>query len=99
MTRIDTAVAAKFKGGRLISLRALTQQLGQHPTTVYAWARRGVEGQRLPTIRLGGWRYTTIQAFNQFVENVDGWSGPRKRGASLDLRLGRLTEHQQEVDC
>ena len=90
MTRINPSVSAKLNGGRLISLRALVKEPDLSPTIVYGWARRGVHGYRLPTICLAGWRHTTIQAFNQFVADVNGWSQPYEPGDQLGVCLGRL---------
>ena len=90
MTRINPSASAQLNGGTLIALRVLTEKLGQHPKIVYGWARRGVHGYRLPTIRLAGWRHTTIQAFNQFVADVNGWSQPYEPGDRLGVCLGRL---------
>jgi hypothetical protein len=96
MKRIDPIVSAKLNGGRMIALRVLTRELRLDPMTTYSWARRGVDGHRLATISLAGWRYTTIQAFNQFVADVNGWSQPRETGPRLGGCLGKLS-HAREL--
>ena len=89
--RIEPSASAQLNGGTLIALRVLTEKLGQHTKIVYGWARcGGVRGHRLPTICLAGWRHTTIQAFNQFVADVNGWSQPYEPGDRLGVCLGRL---------
>ena len=89
--RIEPSASAQLNGGTLIALRVLTEKLGQHPKIVYHWARRGgVRGHRLPTINLAGWRHMTIQAFNQFVADVNGWSRPSEPGDQLGVCLGML---------
>jgi hypothetical protein len=91
MNKINPLVSRQLNGGRLIALRRLVETLPPKPKTVYRWARRGgVRGHRLPTINLGGWRYTTIQAFNQFVADVNEWSRPSESGDRLGFNLGLL---------
>ena len=95
--RIEPSASAQLNGGTLIALRVLTEKLGQHPKVVYGWARRGVHGYRLPTICLAGWRHTTIQAFNQFVADVNGWSQPYEPGDRLGVCLGMLAFEEVEA--
>jgi hypothetical protein len=91
--RIDPSISRKFNGQTLILLRVLVKKLRLSPKTVYGWARRGgVRGHRLPTICLAGWRHTTIQAFNQFVADVNGWVQPRQKGDQLSYCLGLLVD-------
>jgi len=96
--RIEPSASAQLNGGTLIALRVLTEKLGQHPKIVYHWARRGgVRGHRLPTINLAGWRHMTIQAFNQFVADVNGWSRPSEPGDQLGFCLGLLAYEEDEA--
>jgi hypothetical protein len=91
MARINPIASAKLNGGRLIALRVLAEKFDLDPLRVFGWARRrGVRGHRLTTISLGGWRYTTIQEFNQFVADVNGWSQPCEKGPYLSFCLGVL---------
>ena len=42
-----------------------------HISTVWRWIQRGVDGEKLETIKIGGRRYTTLKAINKFI-SVDG---------------------------
>jgi hypothetical protein len=89
---IEPSVAANLNGGTLISLRVLAEKLRQDPQTVSGWARHGVHRRRLPTTTFAALTYTTVQAFNHFVADVNGWSQPIETGARLSLGLGRLAD-------
>lgn len=39
-----------------------------HPSTVHRWIKRGVRGIQLETIRIGGRRYTSVEAIHRFIE-------------------------------
>ena len=97
MSRINPIASKKLSGGRLIALRVLPERLGLSPKIVYDWARRGVYGHRLTTINLGGWRYTTIQAVNKFVADVNDWGQPLEKGNHLSYCLGLLAYEQAEA--
>lgn len=43
-----------------------------HRSAPYRWARRGIRGIALPTIRLGSVRYTSIEAISWWAAAVDG---------------------------
>ena len=90
MSRINPIASAKLNGGRMIAMRVLTEKLGLDPKLVYGWARCGVHGHRLPTINLAGWRYTTIQAVNKFVADINGWEWPLEIGDRLVFCVGKL---------
>ncbi len=91
MSRINPIAWRKLSGGRWIALRFLAGKLDLDPRMVLRWSRRrGVRGHRLTTVSLGGWRYTSIQEFNQFVADVNGWSEPTETGSGLGYYLGIL---------
>jgi hypothetical protein len=53
--------------------RALpSRQLGKriHPSTLYRWAVRGIRGQRLEVVRIGGTLYTSREALHRFTERL-----------------------------
>ncbi len=41
-----------------------------HVSTVWRWAKRGIGGIRLETIKLGGKTFTTSQALTRFIEKT-----------------------------
>lgn len=42
-----------------------------HISTVYRWADRGINGVRLSTLRIGGTRYTSIEAVERFIAALE----------------------------
>jgi hypothetical protein len=58
--------------GNLIPLRALSARLPNRPTvkTIYGWIGKGVDGVRLPTVRIGGRRFVRRADFDQFCERL-----------------------------
>jgi hypothetical protein len=100
MSRINPTASAKLNGGSLIAMRFLAEKLHLDPRMVLGWSRRrGVLGHRLTTISLGGWRYTTIEVFNQFVADVNGWSESTETGPWLGFYLGILPFINEGWDC
>lgn len=53
----------------LLSLAQATRQLPTRPnvSTVWRWAKRGVGGTKLETIKIGGKQLTSLQAINRFL--------------------------------
>lgn len=51
---------------------------GRRPTpqTLYRWARGGLRGQRLETIRVGGTLCTSLQALQRFAERLSATDRP-----------------------
>ncbi|MEQ8211044.1 MAG: DUF1580 domain-containing protein [Lacipirellulaceae bacterium] len=54
-----------------------------HPSTLHRWRLRGVSGVKLPTVKVGGRRKTSIEAVRRFIEATtaaaDGGSLPKPR--------------------
>ena len=42
------------------------------PSTLYRWAKRGLRGVRLETVRVGGTLCTSVEALNRFFAELDG---------------------------
>ena len=40
-----------------------------HYSTIFRWATKGVGGRVLPSVKIGGIRYTTIEALAAFVDH------------------------------
>ena len=63
---------------RLLSLRRLgewhKERTGEplHRSVPYRWAQIGVGGIRLPTVRIGGVRYTSEEAIAWWSAAIDG---------------------------
>ncbi len=68
----------------LITLRAAARLVpssrggksGIHVATVYRWTNKGVRGQRLETILVGGIRYTSEAALWRFVGKLNEKENP-----------------------
>jgi len=64
----------------LLSLRRLgewhRERTGEalHRSVPYKWAQVGVSGIRLPTVRIGGVRYTSKEAIAWWASEIDGGS-------------------------
>jgi hypothetical protein len=58
-----------FERDKTLSLRQAAELLPGKPnrSTMHRWAHHGVRGVRLATILIGGRRYTTREAIEQFV--------------------------------
>lgn len=53
----------------LLSLRDAAKSLPGRPhiSTIFRWRRVGVRGVRLETCRIGGRRFTSVEALNRFL--------------------------------
>ena len=65
----------QFKSETLVSLREAARTLPArrngkplHISTLCRWAARGVRGVVLETLRIGGTRYTSLEALQRFFE-------------------------------
>ena len=54
---------------QVISLTEATKRLPGRPhlSTIWRWFARGVRGQKLETVIVGGRRYTSVEAIDRFV--------------------------------
>lgn len=50
-----------------LSLSSLARREGVHTATAWRWVTRGVRGQRLESLVIGGKRFTTEAAFSRWV--------------------------------
>jgi hypothetical protein len=59
----------------LITLSAVAEHLPArhgrkiHYSTIFRWATKGVSGRVLPSVKIGGIRYTTVEALSHFVDD------------------------------
>lgn len=44
--------------------------LATHPSTIYRWAKTGLRGVRLETIRIGGALCTSLEALQRFCDRL-----------------------------
>lgn len=42
-----------------------------HPSTLNRWARAGIGGVKLETVKVGGRRYTSIEAIQRFLASLN----------------------------
>ena len=63
-----------------------------HVSAVYRWAQRGRRGQRLETVKIGGTRYTSIEALQRFSRQEE----PPGRVMTQSQR-GRADQDAQEA--
>jgi hypothetical protein len=82
---------------RIISLKAVCRLVpgrtgkGLALTTVFRWALRGCRGTRLETFLVGGQRYTTREALDQFIAAIN-----ERPAAGL---LTQPCQHQDDVEA
>jgi transposase len=79
-----------LKSETLLSLPEAAERLGVTLKTIYVWANR--TDRRLETAKLGGKRYTSLEAIQRFsVQNEE----PQDRGTILPTGLDRGSALQQ----
>ncbi len=66
-----------------------------HYSTVYRWATKGVRGRVLETVRVGGVRYTTVEALERFLSAPTLVNLEAPKSATLD---DELTAIQRQLD-
>jgi hypothetical protein len=87
----------------LLSLAQAARRLPGRPhiSTLHRWANPGVKGVRLETVRLGGRRFTSVEALQRFTERLNAGSegsaeptrcrpSRRKRDEQVERELERL---------
>ena len=67
-----------------------------HPSTIYRWMQRGRNGVTLDYIKIGGRRYTTIDALQDFFEAIS--DRPQPRIESPRERTARAERAHREVE-
>lgn len=79
-----------------ISLRDAAKYLPTRPhfATVWRWATRGVKGVILETVLVGGQRFTTEDALNDFLQSLNGRPIANRSG-----RAKQLAATNKELDA
>lgn len=57
-----------------------------HPSTVYRWISRGVKGQKLEAVRLGGTLYTSAEALQRFADRLTSAAPSEGEGPDMTSR-------------
>ncbi len=68
-----------------------------HYSTVYRWATKGVRGRVLETVRVGGVRYTSIEALERFLTAQTPTDIEAPKSAELDDELTAIQRHLDEA--
>ena len=55
-----------------ISLTALAEREGIHPSTVWRWCRIGHKGHRLESFNVGAKVFTTSEAWDRWMNAING---------------------------
>jgi hypothetical protein len=60
------------KSQLFLSLAAAARRLPNrpHPATLWRWHQKGVRGKKLETVMIGGKRFTTIEAIQDFCDRL-----------------------------
>lgn len=61
-----------------------------HISAVYRWVQRGVRGVHLKAVRIGGVLYTSKEALQQFVEQLNRGLEPPRLTSRSDRQLREL---------
>ena len=54
-----------------------------HTATVARWATRGVRGNRLETLRIGGRLFTSVEALARFVQGMNDLDRPKPTAPAI----------------
>lgn len=68
-----------------------------HYSTVYRWATKGVRGRILETVRVGGVRYTSVEALERFLSAPTPADPAEPNVAPLDAELVAIQRHLDEA--
>ncbi len=68
-----------------ISFVQATEVYATHPSvaTLWRWALKGVQGIRLETVKIGGRRFTSIEALDRFASRLTAPRSPEGPNASV----------------
>jgi hypothetical protein len=82
-----------------IPIRRVPELLPGNPTliTVYRWIRHGIDGVKLPSIRIGGRRFVRRSDLQAFVERMTDASAPRPPMEPLGRAARRRAKHDAAV--
>lgn len=76
----------KLIDSKRLTMSQAARRLGVHVSTVWRWRLRGVRGQRLKTVVIGGTRYVLETDLHKFLSDLNG--GDAVRDEDLDSRAG-----------
>lgn len=76
-----TAIIPKFNGRKM------------HASSLWRWARKGVRGVRLETLRLGGRYVTTVEAIERFAKTLS------QLPAATEASHGQHARHTPRKAC
>lgn len=82
-----------------LDLKSVARREGVHFSTVWRWALRGVKGVRLPTVQVGGRRYTTAEAFQWWSRQLTAIANgdvPRERTSRQRAKAIEAAERELE---
>lgn len=65
---------------------------GVNIATVYRWTMRGVRGRRLESVRIGGSRYTSVEAISRWIRELNPDAPRSVPSPARDTERSRITE-------
>ncbi|MCR9209713.1 MAG: DUF1580 domain-containing protein [bacterium] len=70
--KLDAANALKLLTEELIPFKEVPPLLQKrvHPSTAWRWAKRGIRGTKLETVKVGGKTLTSVQAVTRFLQRT-----------------------------
>lgn len=82
---VAAAIPSRMRGRKL------------HYATVWRWASRGVRGVKLETVTVGGARYVTRAALQEFISRCSARNNPNRPAQNIASRAKQIA--QAEVEC
>jgi transposase len=72
-------------------------RVGVNVSTIWRWILRGVRGQKLESALIGGQRYTSEEAVQRFVENINAPAGMTPCGRTSKQREKEIAAAEREL--
>ncbi len=90
-----------FERERLLTFREASKmlQIDVHVSTWHRWAMRGVAGQRLKTVCVGGRRRTTERYVREFFEAVTAARTSRDDQRHAQIEAAQNPQIERELDA
>jgi Protein of unknown function (DUF1580) len=84
---------------QMLTLGKATAEVPGHPhvSTLIRWAMRGARGIKLESIKVGGRRYTSVEAINRFLARLNP-PGSVANSNLAEIRQRQLSQTNSKLD-
>jgi transposase len=90
-------VARQFDAKPWHSLTEVAKRLDIHVSTPWRWAKKGVHGQKLATVRVGGRRVVLTEDIKNFLERLNAPQPSASKEPSARLESTRIEAQLEEM--